>query len=55
MKFKQWLKIREETTTSMIAPYARPIGVGGLVRRDMYGTIPKRRRRRRSNNRRYIE
>lgn len=60
MNFKSWLSLKEQGATLSsgitggpgdIANYTRPIG---LVRKDMYATIP-RRRRRRSARRRHIE
>jgi hypothetical protein len=58
MNFKAWLNTHEATLSygttggaGDVATFSRPIG---LVRKDMYATIPKRRRRR-SSRRRYIE
>jgi hypothetical protein len=62
MNFKNWLKV-EENSPGMTLSYGANGGQGdiatftmpiGLVRKDMYATIPngrKRRRRRRSINR----
>jgi hypothetical protein len=58
MNFKVWLDNNESTLSYAptggvgdVATFSKPIG---LVRKDMYATIPTRRRRR-SSRRRYIE